>query len=443
VSTERSGSELSEKVELIKSILKELHRGASVEELKAKFKYVLSRISPLEIPFIEQQLVKEGVKIDEILKLCDLHVALFREALEQVELRGVSRGHPVDLLVRENEWILRSAEALGLYAAKLVNAASFEEARALLENTLTLANALRRIRLHYRKVQMLLFPYIERRGIVAVPRVLWGREDQVIVKLRSFFEKATRALSESNLELAKEAGKLASEIASEVAELVFRENKILYPTLLALLTEGEWAAIALEADRIGWIVDSGVREWKPSAEPVYPHMIKPEVSREQLAKLPIAAAVKPESITPDHYEVSREGDLVLETGFLTPEEVEGLFRALPLEITYANRDLRVRFYSASDLVHGFVRTKTIIGRRVAFCHPPRLEKLVEKVSLEVLSGQAQYRVFWTKLGDRIIRVLIAPVKNRSGEIIGVVEVVEDLTDVVENVEEVKKSILVL
>jgi len=172
-------------------------------------------------------------------------------------------------------------------------------------------------------------------------------------------------------------------------------------------------------------------------------MIKPEVSREQLAKLPIAAAVKPESITPDHYEVSREGDLVLETGFLTPEEVEGLFRALPLEITYGNRDLRVRFYSASDLAHGFVRTKTIIGRRVPFCHPPRLEKLVEKVSLEVLNGQVPYRVFWTKQGDRIIRVLIAPVKNRSGEIIGVVEVVEDLTDVIENVEEIKKSILVL
>jgi len=443
VSTERSPGEVSDKIELIKSILKELHRGVSVEELKAKFKQVLSMISPLEIPFIEQQLVREGVKVEEILKLCDLHVALFREALEQVELRGVPRGHPIDLLVRENEWILKNAEALGLYAARLVNTSSFEEARILLENTLNLANALRKIRLHYRKVQMLIFPYLERRGIVAVPRVLWGREDQVIVKLRSFFEKASRAIQENSLELAREAGKIASEIASEIAELVFRENKILYPTILSLLTEGEWSAIAMEADRIGWIIDVDTRDWKPSAQPVFPYMIKPEISREQLAKLPIAHAVKPESITPDHYEVFKEGDLELDTGFLTPEEIEGLFKALPLEITYANRDLRVRFYSASDLSHGFVRTKTIVGRRVVYCHPPRLEKLVEKVALEVLNGQAPYRVFWTKQGDRIIRVLIAPVKNRSGEIIGVVEIVEDLTDVVENPEEIKKNILVL
>lgn len=67
-----------DKVEVVKALLKELHRGASVEELKRKFRDVLASITPFEIPLIEQQLVREGIPISDILKLCDLHVELFR-----------------------------------------------------------------------------------------------------------------------------------------------------------------------------------------------------------------------------------------------------------------------------------------------------------------------------------------------------------------------------
>jgi len=74
-----SKEKLRDKVEIVKSILGELHRGASVDELKEKFREVLSTVSPFEIPLIEQQLISECVEVEEILKLCDLHVALFRE----------------------------------------------------------------------------------------------------------------------------------------------------------------------------------------------------------------------------------------------------------------------------------------------------------------------------------------------------------------------------
>jgi DUF438 domain-containing protein len=47
---------------------------------------------------------------------------------------------------------------------------------------------------------------------------------------------------------------------------------------------------------------------------------------------------------------------------------------------------------------GFIRTKTILGRKIQFCHPPRLERYV---------------------------------------------IVEDLTEVVNNPDEIKKKIIVL
>ncbi|MEM2797350.1 MAG: PAS domain-containing protein, partial [Ignisphaera sp.] len=103
----------------------------------------------------------------------------------------------------------------------------------------------------------------------------------------------------------------------------------------------------------------------------------------------------------------------------------------------------VTFYSESKLRKGFVRTKTILGRRLEFCHPPRLEKLVRSVVDELETGKAEYKEFWTKISDRIVRVLIVAVRNDKGEYLGALEIVEDLTDIINNVEEIKKKIMVL
>lgn len=65
---------LEEKKELMKRILKSLHEGEDVDSLRRRFGAALRRVSPLEIPLIEQELVREGVPVSEILRLCDLHL---------------------------------------------------------------------------------------------------------------------------------------------------------------------------------------------------------------------------------------------------------------------------------------------------------------------------------------------------------------------------------
>jgi len=174
-------------------------------------------------------------------------------------------------------------------------------------------------------------------------------------------------------------------------------------------------------------------------------MISGAITSEEIEKLPpeIKSLVRGGRVEPDEYAIRKHGDHEYETRFLSKEEVEGVLRALPLEITFANKDYRIKFYTRSSFSEGFVRTKTTIGRRIEYCHLPRLEKLVKKTADEVLSGRKPYKEFWTRLGDRVMRVIIAPVRNRAGEIIGVLEIVEDLTDIVENVERIKKSVVVL
>ena len=434
-----------EKVRALKEMLKAIHSGASPNELKSRFREILASVSPLEILLVEQELVREGVPVNEILKLCDLHVELYREYLASRELLGVPRGHPLDLLLRENEWILKQAEALGVYARALSGSSSVEELKQYTRSIHLILGELRKIRLHYRKVQMLIFPYLERRGIIAVPRVLWGREDQIIVKLRQVSSDLEKQADAVDRVKAMEIASRLLELSNEIADLVFRENKILYPATLALLSEGEWAAIAEIADEMGYIVEAGEREWKPTAKPVYPYELDAKVTREQLEKLPpeFKTVIEKNGIQAETYHIRREGDIELETGFLTPAEIEGIFRSLPLELTYADASDHVRFFSESEISGGFVRTKTVLGRRIPFCHPPRLENYVMINVEAVKKGQFKYREFWTRMGDRIIRVLVAPVKSREGRLLGVLEIVEDLTEVVNNPEEIKKKIAVL
>jgi DUF438 domain-containing protein len=433
-----------DKLEAIKGIIKLMHEGKSVKELKEKYSDLLKQVSPFEIPFLEQQLVREGlVTVNDILNLCDLHVELFRESLETRSLQGVPSGHPLDLLMRENDWIAKRAEILGMYASSLLTAGS-ERAAGLLQSINRVLGDLKKLRLHYRKLQMIVFPYLERRGIIAVPRVMWAREDQVIRKLRKLSTEVDSKLkSKEAVDYKNTAGSLL-EVSREIQDLAFREAKILFPALWALLSEGEWAAIHEIAREFGFIVNADTHAWKPAVEPILPFQIQPTITDEQLAEVPEEfKQVLAEKLVPDDYQVNREGDLKLETGFLNEEELEGIFRALPLEITFADTNRRIRFFTKSEIAEGFPRAKTIIGRRLEFCHPPRLENYV-KLNVDILQhGQEKYRVFWTRMGDRVLRVIVSRVNDSKGQLIGVLEIVEDFTEILNNRDEILKKIVVL
>ncbi|MEM1603942.1 MAG: DUF438 domain-containing protein [Zestosphaera sp.] len=427
------------KIELVKSLLKKLHEGVKPEELSREFSEVLKQVSPFEVVLIEQQLIKEGFRVDDILKLCDLHVQLFRKYLISRELKGVPEGHPLDLLLRENELILKWSELLGVYAGATLKTTG-EDLVRILNQLAGVVENLRNLRLHYRKIQMLVFPYLEKRGIIAVPRVLWGREDQVLQKVRELKKLVEEARVKS--ELVSEVASKALELSREVSELVFRENKILFPAVWVLLTEGEWAAIGEISEEMGYLVPV-TKEWKPSARPVMPYEIVPEVTKEQVDALPPEfreLALK--KLEADTYDVRVGSDIELSTGFLSKKELEGILKSLPLELTYADMNDRVKFFTESKLSRGFVRTKTILGRRLLYCHPPRLEGMV-RVNVERLKKGEEYREYWTKQGDRIIRVLVVAVRSESGEYLGTLEIVEDLTEVVKNPDEVMKKLVVL
>jgi len=95
----------TDKKEVLKSIIRRLHEGADPEEVKEEFKDVLKGTESFDIAQIEQQLIEEGMPIEEIRRLCDVHLALFRESLEEEKVE-VPEGHPIHILMEEHRIIL-------------------------------------------------------------------------------------------------------------------------------------------------------------------------------------------------------------------------------------------------------------------------------------------------------------------------------------------------
>ena len=71
-----------ERKKILKEILKQLHEGTPPEQVKERFRHFLEGVGSLEIAKVEQELVSEGISREELQRLCDVHLAIFKEQLE-------------------------------------------------------------------------------------------------------------------------------------------------------------------------------------------------------------------------------------------------------------------------------------------------------------------------------------------------------------------------
>ena len=122
--------------EVLKGVIRQLHEGKAVEEVKGEFSALLRDVGASEIAALEQALIDEGLPEMEVKRLCDVHVAVFRESLEVQAKPDTIPGHPVYTFLAENGAAGRVLDALeeSLEALKAApDAGRLGQARARLE----------------------------------------------------------------------------------------------------------------------------------------------------------------------------------------------------------------------------------------------------------------------------------------------------------------------
>ncbi len=351
---------------ILRSIVLDLHSGKDVEELRTKFNETLGDVDATEIAEMEQSLIDTGdLTSEQITKLCDIHVGVFDDSLSKQLSIDTVPGHPLHTYKQENE----IANSILKRLRKNPDQKTLDE--------------LKEIEIHYLRLQNQMFPVLEKAGFTAPTQVMWAKQDEI----RALFKKGMDAIN---------------EIIIEVEEMIYKEEKILFPTAYDLLSTEDWDKVGYGEDEIGfsWI------------EPVKPLM------------LGMVDAVQHEEKTDP---ISSEL-LDMRTGKLTLEQLNMMLTILPVETSFIDENDEVRYYS--DHKHRiFPRSPGAIGRKVQNCHPQKSVSTVNRILESFKNGTKDVAEFWIPFIGKMIHIRYFAVRDEEGNYKGTIEVTQDITDI--------------
>lgn len=380
---------------LMKEVIMELHQGKSVEEVKERFASVIEGVSPEEISAMEQSLIEEGLPVEEVQRLCDVHAAVFKGSLADYHQNAAPRqappGHPVHTFQQENKAV---EKLIAEYITPLIEAAKTTPSVEYKNRLAQAFDQLWELDKHYSRKENLLFPYLEKHGITAPPKVMWGVDDEIRDLIKKVKSPSPEATLETMIAVAEEA-------LHRIKEMIYKEENILFPMALDTLTGDEWNIILQESNEIGYCL-------------YQPEIRFEDVSQETTRKAEVVSA----------------DTVQLETGTLNVKVLEAILNRLPVDITFVDKDDIVRYFSQSkDRI--FHRTKAILGRKVENCHPPASVHIVRKLVDDFKSGAKDSEDFWLKLGDTFVYIRYFAVRDENGEYLGTLEVTQNISPIQE------------
>ena len=370
----------TKKKDALRKILFRLHAGESPEVLKEAFRDLLDNVTPLEISQIEAELIKDGTPREELERLCDVHMTLFKESLDKG--LSVPAWHPINILIEEHKRMLGAAERAWNLAKD--GPQSGEELR-------TISGELAESETHYAREENVLFPYLEKHGITEPPAIMWMEHDRIRAE-----RKAVIALIEDGA-----AGKLLAAKGQGLYDILsshFRkEEKILFPSALEVISESEWKLIRKEFDKIGYTSFTPTVPTGPSLD---------EGTQDEEA----------------------EGEIRFTAGALSLRELAALLDSLPIDITFIDKDDTVRYFNQAP-GRIFVRSPAIIGRMVQNCHPQKSVHVVNRILKGFKSGKRDEAAFWINMAGKTVYIRYFPVRDKAGEYLGTLEVTQDITQI--------------
>lgn len=398
--------------ELLKNIIRQLHEGRTVDEVKGEFAALLRDVGPTEIAEIEQALIEEGFPEMEIKRLCDVHVAVFRESLDRQPPPERLPGHPIHTFRAENEAAARVLDRLQEAVTALLEAPTDPER---LKETRQRLRELREYDKHYQRKEHFLFPYLERKGFTGPSAVMWAIHDDIRSGWKALDALLQEGPGENPEDFRARIAGVFEPMATAIREMFYKEENILFPTALQMLDEAEWRAIRAQEPEVGYAyVEPGDR-WPPEGVPAAP-------------AAPMAA---PEKVAPPLAPEARTLASVLlhlDIGTLTPEEVNLILNALPVEITYVDGEDTVRYFNRPR-ERTFLRAPAVIGRKVQKCHPPASLHRVQRILDDFRAGKQDVAEFWIQMKGRFVHIRYFALRDEEGTYRGALEVVQDVTDI--------------
>jgi PAS domain S-box-containing protein len=306
---------------------------------------------------------------------------------ETVHTPELQEGHPVWNYFQEKELIVSLLEEIQSVDASID-----------LPKYTNVFNQLLTIEKRFARKENQLFPFLEKKGWVGPSQGMWSFHDN----LREQFRLIQYYLKMSNLE------KVAINtpfLTDGIYRLMGVEENVLFPNALDILTDDDWIEMRKGEEEIGWMLSQTPPPF-PKVEYIHPS----------------------EDFTVREMPFSLENTSHYDEGYMTVEQVNLLFRTMPLDLTYVDENDKVIFYNRGE-ERVFPRSAGIIGREVKFCHPPKSVGTVLKILEEFRKGTQNESSFWINYKDRLIYIRYFAVRDADKNYKGVIEMSQDITDI--------------
>lgn len=372
----------------------------SLDDAKKILKEKVGTLKPYEIAVIEQELKEfdpDECQKEDIQKMLEL----FDEVMD-TSRPELPDEHPIMCYYRENDAlkkILLEIEDLVQYP--------------LIKNQwIELYERLDQFRIHLSRKQNQLYSILEKKGFDRPTTTMWTLDNFIRDEIRD-----ARKLLDDDADdqfIAVQAG-----IIADVRDLLQKEENILYPTSLAMITAQEFEEMKIGDQEIGfaWIHMAG------------------NAPKEQV-KTAGTSSGGTGTLADDIAAVLRKhgmqagGGTVFDvtTGKLTLEQINLIYRHLPVDISYVDENEIVCFYSDTDH-RVFPRSKNVIGRDVKNCHPRASVHIVEEIIQKFRSGEQDSAEFWINKPGIFIYIVYIAVRDENGKFRGILEMMQNCTHI--------------
>ncbi len=390
-----------QRVDIMKALIRQLHNGAAEERVQSQLEKMLGEADYSDVFLMEMQLIQEGIPQESIQSLCDTHTRVLKKQLDLQETPETTPGHPVHTFVQENQALTLTVQKIRGLMRDIEELDDSENAAPKMLEIHALLNDLMDVEKHYRRKENLLFPYFEKKDMPGPPAVMWGKHDEVRGFLKHVL-KAFQSISSISAAEASAFNKLAvAAVLDAIEDMIYKEEKVLFPTAMDLLEEEEWYEIYRQSDEIGYCLYVPEFKWVPEN-------IAPEKMQQELSQ--------------------NSGRIHLPTGNFTPEELGALFKTLPFDLTFVDKDDVVRYFSPGE-ERIFDRTRAILGRKVQYCHPPKSVHIVNRILEDFKSGKQDQARFWIQLGEKLVYIVYYAMRDDQGNYLGTLEVTQDVTGI--------------
>lgn len=379
---------------LLKHMIIQLHEGEAPDQVKNRLAEVLKSVPYNEVVEVEQELINEGLPVEEVLKLCDIHTYVLDGSIDTSAQPEIPAGHPVDTFKNENAALGRVVQSLNK---------AYAEAEALQNDIPGFVNTLRAyfnqlmdVDKHYRRKENLLFPFLEKYEITGPPKVMWGKHDET----RELLKAANIALRETSMnkdELLTTIELLLKPASTAVSDMIMKEEEILLPMSLETLRIGDWYEIYKQTPEIGFCLYDPNVEWHPQG--------KDDVVEETQAS---------------------NGKIVLPSGSFNSQELLAILNTLPIDMTFVDKNDKVAYFSQGE-ERIFDRNRAILQRDVRMCHPPHSVHTVEQIISDFKSGKESRAPFWIQMGNKFVHIEYFALRDNNGEYLGTLEVSQELS----------------